>query len=117
MSYLTFNTKANAEKAQRRVLKIWSYFLKQENGYEVGPDDVVNTGFRNGRRVPAVTTRWDNPRELVDGKWAIIAPDITMSKMKSIPKRKRERFGITSVDDVLGSPFTKSATIEVLETP
>jgi len=109
MRHLIFTTEAQAEKAQRRVLKIWSYFLKQEKGYDVGSDDVVNTGFRGGRKVAAVTTRWDTPRELEDGTWAVGAPDITTAKMRTIPKAKRERFGITKATtaaDILGAAFT-----------
>lgn len=71
MDFLVFETKAQADKAERIIFEFGKALALSE-GYVV--DDTHVYGRNSKGKSKAFTSSWDTPRQRVDGKWVITHP-------------------------------------------
>lgn len=75
MTHWVTATEAAASNLEQIILKVVSRFLALREGYE--RDNNLNViGRKFGTTTPSgpATTNWDIPRQMTDGRWAILSP-------------------------------------------
>lgn len=76
MTYFVFDTEMEAETAQQQIVNNALAAVKSFSPEAVTDEGLIGRNAKTGDLSPAstLTNRWADPRETIDGKWAIPVP-------------------------------------------